>query len=516
MMAKRSKQKLLSLRWPLGGLDERWGYQDQRPYTTPSCSNVFPTSQDDGRERGGSRPGLSKAVSGQVSGGNKVNMLATVHWVDSGVIKSRLVASCNGNLKYTDDGAASWSDPSVSSIDSDRLVHATEHLQKLYIATDGHPKYYDPSDNSSGAMEEDDADTVPHDCLYTTTWNDRVVFAGSPSDPHNWHMSRQGDATDWTTAQLDTGSPVSGNASDAGYLAEPVNALIPHGNDCLIFGCENSIWALHGDPAAGGRIVNLSRNIGMLDGKAWAKVADSTLYFMSNIGLCRMENLCGSQPKTVSIEKVPTRMQFIDDSSVTVLLEYDMVLDGLHIFLSNNSDSAATHYFMDFPSESFWPVSLGSTNCDPFSICRYPSNADEAHSDVMIGCRDGYVRQYDKDEYDDDGNEFSSHVTYGPMRLGSHGIDEGIIQRLDGVLETNSGEVTWEVFASKTFEGAADVTATAEATGTWDVAGLNYAAYPRVRGAAFSLKLTHGTADDGWAVEEVNVTTRDKGKRRAP
>ena len=48
-----------SLRFPLGGLDRRYAFQDQAPYTTPDCMNVWPLDVTSGRERGGVRPGLT-------------------------------------------------------------------------------------------------------------------------------------------------------------------------------------------------------------------------------------------------------------------------------------------------------------------------------------------------------------------------------------------------------------------------------------------------------------------------
>ena len=49
--------------FPLGGVDRKLGYQAQRPFTTPSAQNVRAEGSLEGRERGGSRPGLIKSLS---------------------------------------------------------------------------------------------------------------------------------------------------------------------------------------------------------------------------------------------------------------------------------------------------------------------------------------------------------------------------------------------------------------------------------------------------------------------
>lgn len=68
----------LNIRFPVGGLDERWPYEQQPPFTSPDCMNVRPDSGIAGRERGGSRPGLGRMWYGQMGSGNPVRMLAQI------------------------------------------------------------------------------------------------------------------------------------------------------------------------------------------------------------------------------------------------------------------------------------------------------------------------------------------------------------------------------------------------------------------------------------------------------
>ncbi len=54
-MARKTSKRIV---FPLGGLDRRQSFRQQKPYTTFDCMNVRPTGQLESRERGGSRPGL--------------------------------------------------------------------------------------------------------------------------------------------------------------------------------------------------------------------------------------------------------------------------------------------------------------------------------------------------------------------------------------------------------------------------------------------------------------------------
>ena len=56
-----AKRRQVSVEFPLAGLNRRSSYQKQPPYSTPDCLNVRAVATLEGRERGGSRPGLCKS-----------------------------------------------------------------------------------------------------------------------------------------------------------------------------------------------------------------------------------------------------------------------------------------------------------------------------------------------------------------------------------------------------------------------------------------------------------------------
>jgi len=88
-----AKDRAIRLQFPLAGLDRRYSYRQQPPFTTPDCRNVRPSATLEGRARGGQRPGLVKAYPEQVSGAsNPIRMASSVtvvqptgttHWVEN-------------------------------------------------------------------------------------------------------------------------------------------------------------------------------------------------------------------------------------------------------------------------------------------------------------------------------------------------------------------------------------------------------------------------------------------------
>ena len=138
-----AKQRQLSLSWPAKGLDKRGSYEQQAPYSTPDALNVWTDDRSEGRERGGSRPGLGKTFSQQISGSSaRVRLVDTVQYIVSGARKTKLVASAGGELWCQSDDLASMakvangvdgSSGTLPTLANAELVSAPLR-QKLYIA----------------------------------------------------------------------------------------------------------------------------------------------------------------------------------------------------------------------------------------------------------------------------------------------------------------------------------------------------------------------------------------------
>jgi len=69
-----ARTRKLSVQFPLKGLDRRRAYRQSAPYSTPDAMNVRPFASIEGRERGGSRPGLDISHETQL-GSNEIRML---------------------------------------------------------------------------------------------------------------------------------------------------------------------------------------------------------------------------------------------------------------------------------------------------------------------------------------------------------------------------------------------------------------------------------------------------------
>lgn len=354
--------------------------------------------------------------------------------------------------------------------------------------------------------------TQPIICLY----RDRLVLAGGSDSPHLWYMSRQGDPLDWNYGAEDVGRAIAGQNSQAGRIGEPITALVPHADNCLVFGCRNSTWILRGDPAYGGQIDNLSRSIGFVDKHAWCYVPSvssdsSVIAFLSLDGLYLLPAGCGtSEPVSMSRERLPEELLYVDSKLVEVQMAYDLLHRGIHIYLTKRDGGQTSHWWFDWESKGFFPVAVPS-NCEPLSVCEYAGYSAE-DSAVLLGGRNGKVYRYHVAHDKDAGNNaITSYVDYGPLLLGDNtNYMDGVLAEAQAMLGAESSSVLAEVRTGKTAEQAN------VASASWTAvmqSGLNHTRHPRRRGNAAMLRLSNAESR-AWSVESVTLRIEPGGRNR--
>jgi hypothetical protein len=367
------------------------------------------------------------------------------------------------------------------------------------------PKVYNPATGSL-ALWEASVGSVPPGCPLICRYRDRLVLAGAPYSPHVWYMSRQNDPSDWDYTQEDAQTAVAGNNTEAGSTGEPITALIPWKDDYLIFGCLNSMWMLRGDPAHGGMIDNISHSVGVVSGNAWCRGPNGELIWLDRYGIYIMPPDASAVPADVSRHVLPKDLYGINPDLFTINLEYDTEFYGVHIYLTSKLGGHSQHWWFSWGHKGFWPVGLVDGH-QPTVVRR---NRDGV---VLMGCKDGYIREYRKANYNDDGTNFTSYVVYGPIALGRGDLHDGLLSELVGMLAYGSGPVAWRLTLGETHEEA--VRGQVFASGSWGVAnGLRQlTARPRGRGASFCLTILNAN-NTPWSVDSISGVIKQVGKVR--
>lgn len=368
--------------------------------------------------------------------------------------------------------------------------------------------------------------SMPASATLVCRYRGRLVLSGNTRYPHQYWMARVVNPYDWLRAEADDLSPVVGSPSDVGGAGDIIKALIPYGDDYLLFGCANSMHLLSGDPASGGRMDEIDDSVGIFGSKAWCKDAQGNLYFLGTKGLYLM---AGGREKPVSLTTayLPQMMSDwspdLDDDRV--ILSYDPDRDGIIISKVNFSSGANSCYWYSLKTKGFYPCSFPNV-CGFYSATFYTADA-ATNRKVLYGSSDGYVRCFvDTAKNDDAGasdTAISSYVGW-VEKLGEED-SAGKLTSLDFDLAGGAADgaysdtdgVSYALYPANNVETAfEDMRDGADAftSGTVSGVGRKNKILVRAKGGALGVKLYNTTASETWAVNHIYAKTQPAGRLR--
>lgn len=466
------------------------------------------------------------ATNVEITGGSSDQLDSTdvTDWTAVGVDPDKHVVQITEKGSATGDITGTYT---IASVTADKVTispGASEGATGVTAHIVRYAKIYDPVADSLSTWKDSALagtpakSNMPAGFSTIARWRDRLVLGGGRSQPHLWFMSKRGDPEDFDIASTLVGRAVAGTSADAGQLGQPLVALIPHSDDCLLFLGKTSCWVMRGDPTMGGQLDKLSDHIGIVSNEAYAYTAEEDLVFLSHDGLYSIPAGCGQPPISLSREMMPDDLRGVDQDTHVASMAYDVAHRGIHIFTSRKLDAATSgtptsdHFWFDMETKSFWPVAFAVANHEPVATYDHTS-LDTPSSGVVMGGRDGYLRTFNRHaDQDDGGNVITSFVNYGPLRMAQM-LEDGVLQSLDCVTAENSGDVDCDVYVGNSHEAAFG--ASSFATDTFGVGGRNRTFRPRARGASLMVKLSNNTSSDRpWAVELLVARIRRAGRTR--
>jgi len=372
---------------------------------------------------------------------------------------------------------------------------------------------YNDDENTYGSMPN----KAYLGCLYCG----RGIISGNPEHPDQWYMTRQTDLWDFAYLAGDAGTPVKGGAADAGELGDIVRCLIPYKDDYLIFGCATSIWYLSGDPAYGGELFGLDLTTGIFGANSWCWDGAGNLYFWGTNGFYR--TTIPGVPECLSAIALPDiiKDRVADPSTHRITMIYNRIDYGIHICITLLEDGSNYNYWYDLKTEGFF-LETYPIQCGAYSLFYYAAN-DTTLRDVIVGCKDGYLRKFDKTAKDDNIGEsdqlIDSYAVLGPLQL-STGIGDGILGNINivsagGILggEDDSDDIDFSVFAARTSEHITkDITA--KYSGVFNSPGYQKGNKDRrkARGKFGAVKIGNDTETETWGFEKLTLDVKQIGR----
>jgi hypothetical protein len=514
---------------PFGRQPVREGKYGVYVRTAADGVNVRSFESLTGRDRGGSRGGLSKYVPARVNDAAwVVQNLATLSTTERSIPAVQqsnsgrvvyLLAVSQGVLKVTTPGETTWTTAANATGETPPLnfsgvMQSTSVNQKQYFCDGTNYCVYKPASNTietwTPTLGSLPRDSENNGARLVCTWRGRAVLSGLLKDPQNWFMSRVSDPLDFEYGHdpVTKTDAVAGNNSPLGLIGDVVTALIPYSDDILIFGGDHTVYMMKGDPADGGQVDLVSDITGIAFGKAWCKDPYGNVYFFgSKPSVWRMSG--ANSPERIS-QPIEPLLKDIDTGNSVITMAWNDRQQAVHVFVTAaDAPASCTHYVYEARAGAWWKDTHADDNLNPLCCVAFDGNEADDRA-LLVGGWDGYVRFLDPSATTDDGTAISSSVLIGPIL--TQELDEMLLKEIQLVMAANSGEVSYDILAASTAEEA--VAAAARFSGTAS-AGRNSTQPCRVAGHAIYIKIS---ATTHWAMESIRAVFagRNKVRRRKP
>ena len=398
----------------------------------------------------------------------------------------------------------------------------------LTVAADPAPHWYDWTVYNGDTGVTPSYGAMPNKAYLGCLYCGRGIISGNPEHPNQWYMTRQNVLWDFAYLAGDAGTPVKGQAADAGELGDIVRCLIPYKDDILIFGGATSIHFMAGDPAYGGELMALDLTTGIFGANSYCWDGAGNLYFWGTNGFYK--TTVREVPMNLSAIALPDLIkdEGADPTTHRITMEYDRRDYGIHICITKQSDGTNSNWWYDLKTEGLFPEEYPH-QCGAYSLFYYDAN-DPAYRDVLVGCKDGYLRKFDKtgksDILSDDSERLiDSYVVLGPLQL-SGGRNDGTLGNINIISaggeangsESDSDDIEYSVFAARSAENIIEnikaVPQTPKYSGTFSSPGYQRGNIDRrkARGRFGAIQIGNDTVGETWGFEKLTLDIKQVGR----
>jgi len=192
----------------------------------------------------------------------------------------------------------------------------------------------------------------------------RLAMAGVIGAEEVWFLSAIDDPDDWNPQTGSLTDSIAGgtNAADGyGTIGEPIEALIPFGQGGLLICGRRTISYLTSDPAFDGKILMMSRSLGLVSSGAWCPGPGQSAFVLTEEGLLFLQPNVFAVDKShlVSRGRLDSFFGGLDWPDLHVQLVHDVSRSGVWIWLNNIAfPSSSKHVFYSYATDGFFPFAM--------------------------------------------------------------------------------------------------------------------------------------------------------------
>jgi hypothetical protein len=369
---------------------------------------------------------------------------------------------------------------------------------------------------------------LPNRFYLVCRYNGRLVISGNPERTGGWYMTRQANPFDLDfTDNTDLQSPIASDNADYGDIGDIVKALVPWHDDYLIFGCQNSMHYIQGDPLAGGARLVISDKVGMYGDSSWCFDGEGNLWFYGTGGLYKMSVQQGiSPPVCMSNDIISNLVTTInaDPHTHKISMGYDTNRNGIKLVSVELSTGVNKGYWIQINPFGVWPESVDE-EISSYSMVSY-DDTNPDNSALLIGCQDGFIRKEDDSFVDDEGTStditINSELLLPIIPAGKDGDSKGRITSTTivtsgtgaGGTVADTDSVTASFYKSDTVEAVKQQVVDGDTPVFTEVLtgpGRLKKIRKKIAGRAIGIKLSNSNAGESWSYESAEITNKPAG-----
>lgn len=395
-----------------------------------------------------------------------------------------------------------------------RFIDGCEAFGKLFWTDGSIYREYNPKTATLSFYRSRSSGELPLRAKFMTRFVNRIFLAGFHDAPERVAASKAGDPYGWDFDPPGPSPAITAawrsDLSVSGDFPDILTGMGAWKDDYLYLGGEKNVFLVRGDPLQGGKFDQVTKGVGMAFGRAWCFTPDGRFWWVSNEAEMWVASVgsSGVDARLVS-RRIAKRLRDALDFSVSrPELMYDPRTRSIHVWLFpiGAGDTLFRHFRLGLDNLAWWEDSYGTTAVQPTSALVVDADAAEDRV-LLLGSRDGYVREWSPTAPGDDGVRIDSKAFLGPLHDTARGT-EALVEDVRVLLARAQGGARIEGYATEEPDDLGDPVEVASLSPGRNTPNLRFS------GAYLGLMLAGETGVERWSARRVEASVLETGMIR--